>query len=64
MIMYKSLFQAVWFTEELGKPGPVFGSSDKWKGMGLFFDSFDNDGEVSNAWLGPRKCPRKLYSVQ
>lgn len=31
----------------MGKPGPVFGSSDNWKGMGLFFDSFDNDGEVS-----------------
>merc|ERR1711881_631954 len=42
---------AVWFTEELGKPGPVFGSSDKWKGMGLFFDSFDNDGEQNNPYV-------------
>jgi len=42
---------AVWFTEEAGKPGPVFGSSDNWKGMGLFFDSFDNDGEQNNPYV-------------
>ncbi|XP_057316720.1 protein ERGIC-53-like [Hydractinia symbiolongicarpus] len=42
---------AVWFTEEMGKPGPVFGSSDNWKGMGLFFDSFDNDGEQNNPYV-------------
>lgn len=42
---------AVWFTEDLGKPGPVFGSSDNWKGMGLFFDSYDNDGEQNNPYI-------------
>ena len=26
--------------------GPVFGSNDMWKGLGIFFDSFDNDGQV------------------
>ena len=36
----------MWFTEEKGQPGNVFGSSDKWKGLGVFFDSFDNDGQV------------------
>lgn len=24
----------------------VFGSADKWKGLGVFLDSFDNDGQV------------------
>lgn len=27
--------------------GPVFGAADKWNGVGIFFDSFDNDGKVS-----------------
>lgn len=39
-------FQALWFTENPGSLGPVFGSADKWKGLGIFFDSFDNDGQV------------------
>jgi hypothetical protein len=26
--------------------GPVFGNQDQWKGLGLFFDSFDNDNLV------------------
>ena len=39
-------FQALWFTESQGSLGPVFGSSDRWKGLGIFFDSFDNDGQV------------------
>jgi len=42
---------ALWFTETAGEQGPVFGSSDKWKGMGLFFDSFDNDGEQNNPYV-------------
>lgn len=29
-----------------GIEGPVFGSNDYWKGLGVFFDSFDNDGQV------------------
>ena len=39
--------QAVWFTENKGIEGPVFGSNDYWKGLGVFFDSFDNDGQVN-----------------
>lgn len=27
--------------------GPVFGSRDMWNGLGVFFDSFDNDAQVS-----------------
>lgn len=26
--------------------GPVFGAADRWNGVGIFFDSFDNDGKV------------------
>lgn len=26
----------------------MFGSADMWNGVGIFFDSFDNDGKV---WL-------------
>ena len=26
--------------------GPVFGSADKWNGLAVFFDSFDNDAQV------------------
>ncbi|XP_052813615.1 protein ERGIC-53-like isoform X2 [Mya arenaria] len=36
---------AVWFTEMKGIEGPVFGSNDYWKGLAVFFDSFDNDGQ-------------------
>ncbi|NWQ71508.1 LMAN1 protein, partial [Neopipo cinnamomea] len=39
---------AVWFTEEQGLEGPVFGAADKWNGVGVFFDSFDNDGKKNN----------------
>lgn len=38
--------QAVWYTENQGLEGPVFGSADMWNGVGIFFDSFDNDGKV------------------
>lgn len=39
-------FQAIWYTENQGLDGPVFGSADMWNGVGIFFDSFDNDGKV------------------
>lgn len=38
--------QAIWYTENQGLDGPVFGSADTWNGVGIFFDSFDNDGKV------------------
>uniref|UniRef100_A0A8C4XN98 Lectin, mannose binding 1 n=1 Tax=Falco tinnunculus TaxID=100819 RepID=A0A8C4XN98_FALTI len=49
----KSIFEywevkAIWFTEEQGLEGPVFGAADKWNGVGIFFDSFDNDGKKNN----------------
>lgn len=38
--------QAIWYTKDKGVEGPVFGSSDKWNGLAVLFDSFDNDGQV------------------
>jgi len=42
---------ALWYTSEQGKEGDVFGSSDEWKGIGVFFDSFDNDGLQNNPYI-------------
>ncbi|XP_014425721.2 protein ERGIC-53 [Pelodiscus sinensis] len=39
---------AIWFTESQGLEGPVFGAADTWNGVGIFFDSFDNDGKKNN----------------
>lgn len=39
---------AFWFTAEQGLDGPVYGAADKWNGVGVFFDSFDNDGKKNN----------------
>lgn len=44
--------QAIWFTEgrasQTDNPADnvVFGAADRWKGLGVFLDSFDNDGQV------------------
>jgi len=43
--------QAIWFTETPFQAGPVFGSVDKWKGMGILFDSFDNNGRRDNPYI-------------
>ncbi|KAJ9593985.1 hypothetical protein L9F63_014626, partial [Diploptera punctata] len=43
---------AFWYTENKGAyDGPVFGSSDKWVGLGIFFDSFDNDNKHNNPYI-------------
>ncbi|XP_076615072.1 protein ERGIC-53 [Chaetodon auriga] len=39
---------AVWFTATQGLDGPVYGAADQWNGVGVFFDSFDNDGKKNN----------------
>uniref|UniRef100_A0A3P8Z8V3 L-type lectin-like domain-containing protein n=1 Tax=Esox lucius TaxID=8010 RepID=A0A3P8Z8V3_ESOLU len=39
---------AIWFTTAQGLDGPVYGAADKWNGIGIFFDSFDNDGKKNN----------------
>uniref|UniRef100_A0A1B6D2N9 L-type lectin-like domain-containing protein n=1 Tax=Clastoptera arizonana TaxID=38151 RepID=A0A1B6D2N9_9HEMI len=43
---------ALWYTEGQGSfDGEVFGSSDKWNGLGIFFDSFDNDNKHNNPYI-------------
>ncbi|XP_055620382.1 protein ERGIC-53 [Toxorhynchites rutilus septentrionalis] len=43
---------AFWYTAEKGDyTGEVFGSSDKWFGLGIFFDSFDNDNKHNNPYI-------------
>jgi len=44
-------WQAVWYTSRRADEGPVFGSADNWNGLGVFFDSFDNDGLHNNPYI-------------
>ncbi len=34
---------AMWLTKERGQQGPVFGSVDKFEGLGIFFDTYKNN---------------------
>lgn len=52
--------QAVWFTAEQGLDGPVYGAADQWNGIGVFFDSFDNDGKVGVEFFQKQE---KLYNL-
>ncbi|XP_066255407.1 protein ERGIC-53 [Euwallacea similis] len=43
---------ALWYTQNKGAyDGDVFGSSDQWNGLGIFFDSFDNDNKHNNPYI-------------
>lgn len=43
---------AFWYVQDKGDyNGNVFGSSDKWNGLGIFFDSFDNDNKHNNPYI-------------
>ncbi|XP_071989445.1 protein ERGIC-53 [Engystomops pustulosus] len=39
---------AIWYTAGQGLDGNVYGAADLWNGVGIFFDSFDNDGKKNN----------------
>lgn len=39
---------AFWYTDQMGLVGPVYGSNDYWNGLGVFFDTYDNDREDEN----------------
>lgn len=39
---------AFWYTQDRMVSGEVFGSKDYWRGLGIFFDSFDNDNKRNN----------------
>ncbi|GAO16927.1 hypothetical protein UVI_02046340 [Ustilaginoidea virens] len=34
---------AMWITKQRGQPGPVFGSTDKFEGLGIFVDTYKNN---------------------
>lgn len=42
---------AFWFTDQKYPEGPVFGSADHWRGLAVFFDSFDNDNKGNNPYI-------------
>merc|ERR1719189_1415909 len=42
---------AFWYTAARGVEGPVYGSNDQWIGLGVFFDSFDNDNKHNNPYI-------------
>jgi len=42
---------ALWYTTDRMEDGPVFGSKDKWNGLGVLFDSFDNDNKRNNPYV-------------
>jgi len=39
---------AFWITERREKPGELYGSEEKFKGLGVFFDTHDDDGKNDN----------------
>jgi mannose-binding lectin 1 len=42
---------AFWYTSAKGTQGPVFGANNYWTGLGMFFDSFDNDAQRNNPYV-------------
>lgn len=43
---------AFWYTSQRGDyTGEVFGSSDRWNGLAVIFDSFDNDNKHNNPYI-------------
>ncbi|KAI6208270.1 ERGIC-53-like protein [Aphelenchoides besseyi] len=42
---------AIWYTQQQGTLGPVYGANDYWNGMAVIFDSFDNDGQRNNPFI-------------
>eukprot|EP00027_Filamoeba_sp_ATCC50430_P012517 CAMPEP_0168569900 /NCGR_PEP_ID=MMETSP0413-20121227/16427_1 /TAXON_ID=136452 /ORGANISM="Filamoeba nolandi, Strain NC-AS-23-1" /LENGTH=525 /DNA_ID=CAMNT_0008602473 /DNA_START=190 /DNA_END=1767 /DNA_ORIENTATION=+ len=42
---------AFWYTKNSKREGPVFGSEDNWEGLGIFFDTFDNDAQGDNPYI-------------
>ncbi|KAL6058423.1 Protein ERGIC-53 [Balamuthia mandrillaris] len=35
----------IWYVADTKQVGPAMGNADKWKGLGVILDSFDNDGK-------------------
>lgn len=48
---------AFWYTKKPLGLGPMYGSEDKWEGMGIFFDTADQLENVSfNLWFTEWGC--------
>ena len=43
---------AIWYTQEKGTQGRVFGASDGWNGLMIMLDSFDNNSQQDNPLVG------------
>ncbi|KPJ17356.1 Protein ERGIC-53 [Papilio machaon] len=49
---YLNTLTAFWYTTQRGDyNGDVFGSSDRWNGLAIMFDSFDNDNKHNNPYI-------------
>lgn len=42
---------AFWYAAEPGVQGKAYGSKEQWKGLGVFLDTFDNDGKRDNPYI-------------
>eukprot|EP00698_Gefionella_okellyi_P012306 TRINITY_DN3309_c0_g1_i1.p1 TRINITY_DN3309_c0_g1~~TRINITY_DN3309_c0_g1_i1.p1 ORF type:complete len:656 (-),score=191.38 TRINITY_DN3309_c0_g1_i1:101-2020(-) len=42
---------AFWYVQKPEERGPVFGHSESWNGLGVFIDTFDNDGRRNNPYV-------------
>lgn len=47
---------AFWYVEAPELLGPVYGSADYWKGIGIFFDTFNNDNRSVPSVRPSRAC--------
>ena len=47
---------AFWYVRENNQLGGVFGSKNEWDGLGVFFDTYDNDAKVSSARIVRALC--------
>lgn len=44
--------RVVWLTKQRMTEGPVFGSTDRFQGLGIFFDTYDNErAHVSKVYI-------------
>eukprot|EP00736_Rhodelphis_marinus_P002403 Rmarinus@m.20858 len=42
---------ALWYTKQSGTPGPAFGNTESFTGIGVVFDTFDNDNKRNNPYV-------------
>jgi len=41
-----------WYVQDFYKDGPMYGSADNWNGLAVVFDTFDNDEQGDNPYIG------------